>query len=209
MLLHAQHASQQYQKILISSPDTDVFIICLSFQPSFGADLYFLTGVKNTRRIINITAVVENINQNLNFSDATLESLLSALIGFHSFTGCDTTSSFAGRGKVKPLMLMLKSKEYIETFKSLGAQIEIADSTVTWLNRFVCHMYNWKGGEESINEIRYRMYCQSGGKIACEKLPPCKNVLQLHILRSNYQAFIWRESLLAQQTESDPLQNGW
>ena len=30
MMLHAQHASQHFQKILISSPDTDVFIICLS-----------------------------------------------------------------------------------------------------------------------------------------------------------------------------------
>ena len=29
MMLHAQHASQHFQKILISSPDTDVFVICL------------------------------------------------------------------------------------------------------------------------------------------------------------------------------------
>ena len=84
---------------------------------------------------------------------------------------------------------MLKSKVYIETFKSLGAQIQIDDSAITWLNRFVCHKYNWQGGEESINEIRYRMYCQSGGKVACGNLPPCKNVLlQLHILRANYHA---------------------
>ena len=37
-----------------------------------------------------------------------------------------------------------------------------------------------------------RVYCQSGAKIALEKLPPCEDVLQFHILRANYQAFRWR-----------------
>ena len=49
MMLHAQHASQHFQKILISSPDTDVFIICLSFQLVIDVNLYFLTGVRNSR----------------------------------------------------------------------------------------------------------------------------------------------------------------
>ena len=41
MMLHAQHASQHFQKILISSPDTYVFVICLSFQPVIDANLHF------------------------------------------------------------------------------------------------------------------------------------------------------------------------
>ena len=36
-----------------------------------------------------------------------------------------------------------------------------------------------------------------------------RDVLQLHILRANYQAFIWQQSLLVQQAENNPLQNGW
>ena len=50
-------------------------------------------------------------------------------------------------------------------------------------------MYGWKG-KDSVNNIRYWMYCQNGAKIASEKLPPCEDVLQLHILRANYHAFI-------------------
>ena len=100
--LHVQHASQDFQKILVLSPDTDVFIICLSFQPVIDA---------NYRRIIDIGAVVENIDQNPNLCESSKESLLSVLVGFHSFTGCDTVSAFAGRGKIKPLMLMMKSKD--------------------------------------------------------------------------------------------------
>ena len=95
---------------MFSRPDTDVFIICLSFHPVVDANLYFLTGVRNTRRIIDITDVVENNNQNLNLCESPKESLLSALVGFHTFTGCDTISIFAGSGKIKPLMLMTKTK---------------------------------------------------------------------------------------------------
>ena len=112
----AQHVSQDFPKILVLSPDTDVFIICLSFQPVIDA---------NYRRIIDIGAVVENIDQNPNLCESSKESLLSVFAGFHSFTGCDTVSAFAGRGKIKPLMLMMKSKDYVEMFASFGSGIEM------------------------------------------------------------------------------------
>ena len=61
MLFHAKHASANYFKILISSPETDVFIICLSVHMAITANLFFLTGVENSRRIINVTNVAEYI----------------------------------------------------------------------------------------------------------------------------------------------------
>ena len=51
-------------------------------------------------------------------------------------------------------------------------------------------MHGWKE-KDSVNNIRYRMYRQSGAKITCEKLPPREDVLQLHIegeLSSVYMA---------------------
>jgi len=45
-----------------------------------------------------------------------------------------------------------------------------------------------------VDEMRYHIYCQSGGKMGCEYLPPCRDVLVLHTKRVNYQAKIWRES---------------
>ena len=99
---------------------------------------------------------------------------------------------FDGQGKIKPLMLMMKSEDYLKMFASYGSGIEMDDLLINWLN-----------------SIRYWMYCQSGANIACEKPPPCEDVLQLYVLRSNYQAFILQQILLAQQAENDPLQNGW
>ena len=206
MVSHANHASSDSNPIVIASPDTDVFVICLAFQHIINSDIFFLTGVKNSRRTIDISAVAENIFVTFNLCEASKEMIMESLIGLHSFTGCDTTSAFAGRRKVKPLTLMLKDQDYVETFSLLGKEIHLQEELVVQIKRFVCHMYGWKG-IHSPQEIWYKIYCQSGGKIACEKLPPCDDVLELHIMRANYQAFIWRQSLLAQQSKEDPLQN--
>ena len=101
MLLHAKHASLTYPKVLISSPDTDVFIIFLSVHTRITANLYFLTGIKSSRRIIDVSKVADYIFDTLKRCDVSKEVLMESLIGFHSFTGCDTISAFAGRGKVK------------------------------------------------------------------------------------------------------------
>ena len=68
-------------------------------------------------------------------------------------------------------------------------------------------MYVWKGCD-SVDEIRYRMHCQSGGKISYEHLPPGAEVLKLHAMRANYQARIWRESLVQFESEVNPEDHG-
>ena len=66
----------------------------------------------------------------------------------------------------------------------------------------VCHIYGWK--ENDIDNVRYRMYCKSSGKISCDALLPL-DALKLHISRENYQAYIWGQSLVAQQEQLDPV----
>ena len=208
MALHVQDANNNFEHVLVASPDTDVFIILLSISSVLNSNMYFLTGVKDSRRIIDVTQVGNNMMDTLNPKGVDREQLMKSLIGFHSFTGCDTISAFAGKGKVKPLKLMVNNLKYLEAFSKLGEQQTIDDDLMNSLLAFVCHMYGWK---ETIlvNEVRYRMYCQSGGKVACEKLPPCESVVRLHAMRANYQAYIWRQSLLQYQDEMDPTEHGW
>ena len=100
MLLHAKHASFTYPKVLISSPVTDIFIIFFSVHTRIAANLYFLTGVKRSRRIIDVSKVADYIFDTLKRCDVSKEVLMESLIGFHSFTGCDTISAFTGRGSL-------------------------------------------------------------------------------------------------------------
>ena len=84
MLLHTKHTSLTYPKVLLA------------------ANLYFLTGVKNSRRIIHISKVADYIFDTLKLCNVSKQVLIETLIGFHSFTGFDTISTSAGREKVKP-----------------------------------------------------------------------------------------------------------
>ena len=77
LLLHAKHASINYNDIVIRSPDTDVFILMLGQKSSIDANLYLDTGAGNYRRVIDINKIQESVGTTVS----------SALIGFHPFTG--------------------------------------------------------------------------------------------------------------------------
>ena len=196
MFLHAKHASQTCSNIVLYTPDTDVFIMALSNVSEIEAHMYMLTGVKNARRIIDVNAVSDNVQETLNKTECCKDQFLDALVGFHCFTGCDTISAFSGRGKLKPLSLMCKSEDYVEAFSALGREVAIDDEAIKKLERFVCHMYGKRPDYSSpnVNILRYALYCQKGGKASSEALPPCADVLRQHINRANYRSFIWRKS---------------
>ena len=125
MLLQARHTSMSCDKIIVSSPDTDVFIIMLSKVTEMNGQLFMLTGTGNKRRTIDVNSVAEGIYENQNETYCTKNQVMKALLGFHCFTRCGTVSSFAGRGKLKPLKLLFKNSEYIDAFSSLGEDIEL------------------------------------------------------------------------------------
>lgn len=49
---------------------------------------FFLTVVKGSNRIIDLTEVANYILQSLNCCEVSKEALMNSLIGFHSFSGC-------------------------------------------------------------------------------------------------------------------------
>ena len=73
MMLHAS----QFENVVIKSPDTDVFVLLVHFSLSFTFSPFFVTGVKEHVRIININAIAQSLG----------EDKCKALIGFHAFTG--------------------------------------------------------------------------------------------------------------------------
>ena len=48
------------------------------------------------------------------------------LIGMHAFTGCDTVSAFAGRGKAKVLKLLVSNVENQDIFLKLGQEWDLS-----------------------------------------------------------------------------------
>ena len=148
-------------------------------------NLVFCTvGVNKSRRVTDIKAVRENFVTSINVCNSKDKLFLASYHWFPQLYGSDTVSTFSGRGKAKPLKLMTKSLRFTEAFSMFGKEITLPDLLVKTLKMFVCHMYGWK--ENNIVNVRYRMYCKSGGKISCGALHSCNDALKLHISRANY-----------------------
>ncbi|GFO16096.1 hypothetical protein PoB_004260100 [Plakobranchus ocellatus] len=97
------HSSQQ-QRVIVRSPDSDVFLLLLSFSDAISKPLIFDTSSGNNRRQLNITDLAATISKRLR----------DAIIGLHAFTGCDSTSCFAGKGKLKALKMLQRDQDHQE-----------------------------------------------------------------------------------------------
>ena len=57
MICHAKNASLMHSKVIIKSPDTDVFFIALNAAIDINAQIYFETGTQSKRRMISLDKV--------------------------------------------------------------------------------------------------------------------------------------------------------
>ena len=76
LLLHANHASAQCPSVVIKSPDTDVFLLCIANVNKLPCPLYFSTGCENTSRLLFVNPVAEKFGSGVS----------EALVGFHAFS---------------------------------------------------------------------------------------------------------------------------
>ena len=67
-----------------------------------------------------------------------------ALIGMHSFTGCDTVSAFAGKGKTSALKLLTTNRYIQRMFCRLGEEWDLSPQFMNELEPFTCLLYDPK-----------------------------------------------------------------
>ena len=60
-----------------------------------------------------------------------------------------------------------------------------------------------------MNAARYNLFCSKNGEMESFQLPSCKDSLQKHTLRANYQAGIWKRCLQQHPTIPSPAGMGW
>ena len=197
LLLHSKHAAERSNRVIIKSPDNDVFIIavalCKDISP--GSNIYFQTGQK-VKRIVDINKIADNLGP--------LKS--SALLGLHTFSGCDSVSSFYGKGKVKAWKLMDESNSY-DPFISLGKDLEPATEPLSKLESFTSALYSHKECS-LVNDARFKHF-KLQTKALESAMPPNQDSLHKHIHRANYQAAIWRRSLTGHIARPPPVNHGW
>ena len=200
LLLHALHAARTGSKaVIVTAEDTDVMLLCLAFQKDIPCPIYQKCGTQNRTRFADISKLALSLG----------EIFCDSLIGLHAFTGCDTVSAFASRGKLNALKLMQRDITYQETFSQVGQSWDVQPQLFEKVQQFTCRMYVAASSTTEVNDLRYQLFCAKRGEIESNLLPPCRDCLFMHLLRANYQAAIWKCCLHARPTVPDPTKCGW
>ena len=197
LLLHMRDMllNGSIQKILVRSVDTDVLVILLAFMPQlleFKEDVHVWLdfGRGENRKLYDVNMIFREFG----------ESLYLGLPFFHSFTGCDSTSSFFEKSKgsfFNHWQGYDKFDEITCTFQQLCwlPSLETLTATTDALDRFVATLYVKSGSNILVNDARYQLYVHSASD-NLRKLPPSRDGLKEHIKRSAFQAgWVWRNKL--------------
>lgn len=151
LLLHAVHcANAGSSAVVIVSEDTDVFILCVAFSGYVACPLYLKSGSHTRVQYVDIKKVAQKFGNDK----------CKALLGLHAFSGCDTVSAFAGRGKLSSLKLLGRN-EHRETLTQLGTNWQMSDELFGRLESFACCIYSTRTTTESVDIPQY-ILCKEG-----------------------------------------------
>ena len=175
--------------------DTDVLVLLISYVSQYideHSDMEIYASMINTNTFYNIKYIVLTVDSDV----------CSALPFFFAFTGCDTVSSFFGKGKCKAWDVWQENKNVdaiTQTFIKLGHRPnKISENDADVLEEYVHDLYSnpsKKNTSKSLNDLRLHMFRTSSDN-DFRKLPPCRNALIEHAKRASYQAgFLWQESV--------------
>ena len=105
--------NDQFQKLVICSPDADVLLLLIYFTEYHLKTKAFLTGKMNHIRNIDVGASYEALG----------EEMSASILGFHSFPDCDQTAKFYWKYKLFCWKMFMNSQNYIlESLRGLGSR---------------------------------------------------------------------------------------
>ena len=200
IMLHAVHAANDDNAaVVISADDTDVFLLAISFFDQIQASVFIKSGTKARTTYVDVGKV----------STTWGSDTCKGILGLHAFTGCDTVSSFAGKGKLSALKLLTNDHAIQQTLSQLGEDWHVSQDLFLKLEIFACRLYGCKLQDPKVNELRYNLFCSKKGELESHQPPPCSDCLLKHAQRANYQAAIWKRSLIREANIPSPVGLGW
>lgn len=188
-----------YNKLSIRTVDTDLVVLAVaSVQRIDVMELWIAFGTGRNFRFLAAHEMARALGP-----DRCI-----ALPMFHAFTGCDTISCFAGRGKKTAWDTWSVYETITKAFCSLMEKPESVNDNMKSLERFVILMYDRTSSLNCVNQVRKQLFTQKGRSI--ESIPPTKAALLQHSRRATYQAsYCWGQALKAVQDLPCPSNWGW
>lgn len=138
-------------------------------------------------------------------SDSFNHDSLGKYVAFlHSFTGCDTTSGFTGKGKstlIKSLMSITDLSNLADIFYNKHAEKEVVAKNGI---KLIASLYS-KKKNHTLHDLRFDMYERASIKsnFKLEKLPPTEGAAREHSFRAYLQLQRWLGN------NKNPMDWGW
>lgn len=133
-----------------------------------------------------------------------------AIIGFHTFTGCDQTGRFNTKSKSSCWdVFMSSSSQVLQAFKSLGISESLPTlETIEALEKFVVSLFGAKKSTcKTLAELRWFHFQRYQHE--ADKLPPTFDALKYKIFRSHFIAMVLKRSHQPLQSLPIPDDYGW
>lgn len=191
MIVHAVDAiAKGFKRVLVHSRDTDVLLMMIHFLCDVSADVWMVSGTARQQKNYPISKIALQLPK----------EVVANILGYHSLTGCDTTSAFSGRGKRSSWKIYMQHPELLQGVGRDGPA-ELAEE-------FVCRLYGSQTPSRGLDCARSAIFQK--GQIALEMLPPTRDAFSLHLKRSNYQAKIWLQADKSTLAVGSPCESqGW
>ena len=205
------HSMSDESNVVIRSNDADVLVIAIGQARVLKSDVWIEHGFTSDNSLAYV-----HVNSVINFLGMELSE---AMPGFHSFTGCDYTPAFSGRGKLGPPKILQQHKDIQQAFISIGKEDDVSDEVVLQLEKFVCKMYGCRNSG-SVDEARQKQFFRtykpkrnkpvlSAKGISSISMPPCSKVLYQQILRVHLISATWLKSYKADPPSISPTDSGF
>ena len=132
--------------------------------------------------------------------DTLSENTVPALLPYHNLRGCDTTFYFFGQSKQAKWR---KFQQHYNLLAILG-EGELTDLKLHDAEKFVCRMYNF-ARVDTTDEVRTALFLKASKP---EHMPPTSNALCFNLMRSHYQALVWKQVICTDPATSPATRNG-
>ncbi len=149
----------------------------LEYCDKIGVSLFQKCGTRTRTRLVDTVKVAASVGV----------YVCSALIGTYTYTGRETVSALAGKGKASALKLLTINREIQDTFLLLGQMWNLSRELVDRLEAFKCRLYAPTSSSTKVNYLRYDMLCAKRGEIQSYQLPSCRDCLVHNQLSKSLQ----------------------
>ena len=182
IFLHVLDAAKQHHRIMIRTIDTDVFVLSVSqMQRIPQREVWLAFGMGKLFRYYPIHEIARSLGPQRSL----------ALPVFHTFTGCDTVSSYAGKSKKSAWDTWNVFPEVTSAFLEItNAPSELSEECTRNIETFVVLLYDRGSELKSVDEARQQLFCTRSRSL--DRIPPTSAALKQHILPASYQGgHVW------------------